>query len=101
MADLDSLIHQPTRLRVMAALASLVEGERLDFTDLQMRLQLTPGNLTIHIQKLEGAQYLAVEKIFVGRRPKTWIKATEKGREALAQHVLALEEIIRQETDTE
>ena len=79
----------------MATLIALSEGEQLDFTELQNRLQLTPGNLTIHIQKLEEAGYVAVEKTFVKRRPKTWIEATAAGRTAFADHVDALEAIIR------
>ena len=79
----------------MATLIALSEGEQLDFTELQNRLQLTPGNLTIHIQKLEEAGYVAVEKTFVKRRPKTWIEATAAGRTVFADHVDALEAIIR------
>ncbi len=94
MPELDPLIHQPTRLRIMAALVSLSEGDRVDFGFLQELLDLTPGNLSVHLQKLEEAGYVVVEKTFVNRRPKTWIAATSKGRDAFANHVAALEEII-------
>ncbi len=95
MPELDPLIHQPTRLRIMAALVSLPEGDRVDFTFLQELLDLTPGNLSVHLQKLEEAGYVAVEKTFVNRRPKTWVSVTAKGRKAFASHVAALETIIR------
>lgn len=95
MAELNPLIHQSTRLRIMAALVSLDKGEKADFTFLRDLLGLTDGNLSIHIQRLEEAGYVAVEKTFVGRRPKTWIMATPEGRDAFAAHVDALEEIIR------
>jgi len=95
MSGLDPLIHQPTRLRIMAALVSLPEGDQVDFTFLQELLNLTPGNLSIHLQKLEDAGYVAVEKTFVNRRPKTWIAATAEGRDAFASHVEALEAIIQ------
>jgi len=94
MPELDPLIHQPTRLRIMAALVSLPEEDQVDFTFLQELLNLTPGNLSVHLQKLERAGYVAVEKTFVNRRPKTWVSATAKGRDAFAKHVAALEEII-------
>ena len=94
MPELNPLIHQSTRLRIMAALVSLDNGEKADFTFLRDLLGLTDGNLSIHIQRLEEAGYVAVEKTFVGRRPKTWIRATAEGRDAFAAHVDALEEII-------
>lgn len=96
MAELDPLIHQPTRLRIMAALVGLDEGERADFTFLRDLLGLTDGNLSVHLQRLEEAGYVAVKKTFVGRRPKTWVWATSKGRNTFAAHVDALETILRQ-----
>jgi len=100
MTALNPLIHQPTRLRLMASLVALEEGEKVDFTFLQELLSLTPGNLSVHLQKLEEAGYLAVEKTFVGRRPKTWVQATSAGRNAFAAHVAALHAIINGETPT-
>ena len=96
MSELNPLIHQPTRLRIMAALASLDEGDRADFGFLRDLLKLTDGNLSVHIQRLEEAGYAAVEKTFVGRRPKTWIWVTLEGRAAFAAHVDALEAIVSQ-----
>jgi len=94
MPQLDPVIHQPTRLRIMAALVSLGEGDKVDFIFIQDLLQLTPGNLSVHLQKLEEAGYITVEKTFVDRRPKTWLWATPAGRQAFADHVNALEAII-------
>jgi DNA-binding MarR family transcriptional regulator len=96
MAELDPIIHQPTRLRIMAALVSLDANGKADFTFLRDLLDLTDGNLSIHIQKLEEAGYVAVEKVFVGRRPKTWIRATPVGRSTFAAHVDALETLVKQ-----
>nr|HID12201.1 transcriptional regulator [Anaerolineae bacterium] len=95
MAELNPLIHQPTRLRIMAALVSLDRDERVDFTFLRDLLHLTDGNLSAHLRVLEDAGYVGVEKTFVERRPKTWIWATSEGRDAFAAHVDALETIIR------
>ena len=96
MSALNSLIHQPTRLRVMAALVSLDAGEKVDFKFLRDLLELTDGNLSVHLYKLEEAKYVTVEKVFVERRPKTWIWATTGGRDAFAAHVDALEAIVGQ-----
>jgi DNA-binding MarR family transcriptional regulator len=94
MDELNRLIHQPTRLRIMAALVSLDEGDKADFGFLRDLLDLTDGNLSAHLQRLEEANYVAVEKTFEGRRPKTWIEATPEGRDAFAAHVNALECLI-------
>ncbi|MBE9507218.1 MAG: transcriptional regulator [Chloroflexi bacterium] len=96
MAELNPLIHQPTRLRIMAALVGMDDGDKADFTFLRDLLGLTDGNLSAHLQRLEEAGYVAVEKTFVGRRPKTWIWASPDGRAAFAAHVDALEAIVSQ-----
>ena len=96
MSELNPLIHQPTRLRIMAALVSLDAGEKADFVFLRDLLELTDGNLSVHLQKLEEAGYVAVEKTFEDRRPKTWIAATPAGHKAFAEHVDALEAIVKQ-----
>jgi DNA-binding MarR family transcriptional regulator len=94
MEELNLLIHQPTRLRIMAALVGLDEGDKADFVFLRDLLELTDGNLSVHLQRLEEANYVAVEKTFEGRRPKTWVEVTLEGRDAFAAHVNALECLI-------
>ena len=96
MGELNALIHQPTRLRIMAALASVEQKEKVDFGFLRDLLELTDGNLSVHLQKLEEANYVLIEKVFEGRRPKTWVSATPEGRDAFATHVDALEAIVAQ-----
>jgi DNA-binding MarR family transcriptional regulator len=58
-------------------------------------LQLTDGNLGAHLRKLEEAGYIAVTKTFVNRKPQTYIAATQPGRAAFADHIAALEHILR------
>lgn len=77
--DLDSLIHSPARLSIMANLYVL---ESADFTFLLNQTQLTWGNLSTHVRKLEESGYVEVEKSFVGRKPKTMLSLSEKGRNA-------------------
>lgn len=91
----DDIIHQPVRLRVMAALtAPGCESEGLDFTHLKKLTGATDGNLGAHIDHLARANYVEASKAFVGRRPRTTVKATALGRAAFARHVAFLKEII-------
>lgn len=94
MDKLDSIIHQPVRLQIMAVLCKMTPEEEADFTYLKKLLQLTDGNLGAHLLKLEEADYTVVNKIFVKRKPKTYIKATGKGRDAFKAHVEALRRIV-------
>jgi DNA-binding MarR family transcriptional regulator len=95
MARLNRTIHQPVRLRIMAALVTLEAGNEVDFTYLRDLLEVTDGNLGAHLRKLEEAGYIAVNKTFVERKPRTYISATAKGRKAFQEHVAALESILK------
>ena len=95
MTDLDPLIHQPVRLKIMSALASLGRGAQLEFTYLRDLLELTDGNLGAHLRKLEEGGYVRLEKTFVDRKPRTYAAPTPRGREAFVLHVEALEQVIR------
>jgi DNA-binding MarR family transcriptional regulator len=95
MPQLDELIHQPVRLKIMSSLVSLEQGEQIDFTYLRNLLKLTDGNLGAHLSKLESAEYIKIEKTFVDRKPRTFIHATGRGRDAFAEHIAALKAIIK------
>ena len=90
MPELDQIIHQPARLRIMASLVALDPGDRVDFTWLRDRLELTDGNLGAHLMKLEDAGYIKVDKKFIARKPRTFLWVTNKGRGAFEDHVAAL-----------
>lgn len=92
--ELDPLIHQTTRLRLMAVVCHLDEGDWIDFTSLKKELALTDGNLGAQLTKLEEAKYLTIKKGFAGRRPRTQVQATPRGRSAFAAHCEALRQII-------
>jgi DNA-binding MarR family transcriptional regulator len=94
MTDGNPIIHQATRLRIMASLNRLGPDASLDFTRLKAILETTDGNLGTHLDALEKAGYIAVDKLFEGRKPKTRVKATATGRRAFAEHVAYLHEII-------
>ena len=94
MSELDAVIHQPLRLRIMAALNVLSGGHGLEFAKLKKLTGATDGNLGAHIETLAKAGYVAVDKAFVGRKPQTTVRATAAGRAAFARHVAYLKEII-------
>ncbi len=95
MAELNETIHQPVRLRIMAALVALNPGDEVDFTYLRGLLEVTDGNLGAHLRKLEEAGYIAVNKTFVDRKPRTYVSATSAGRKVFKDHVAALESILK------
>lgn len=91
--QLDDVIHQRVRLGILAV---LVEADYADFTFLRDSLELTDGNLSRHLQVLEDAGLVTIEKRFEGRKPRTWVRATKKGRSSLAQHLRTLKALIDQ-----
>ena len=92
--ELDPLIHVPTRLKIVATLAALPDGDGLSFTRLQDMLGLTPGNLIIQLRKLEEADYLSTEKTRSGSAQKTTVTLTEHGRKALEAYTRALRNLL-------
>ena len=90
--ELDRLIHERLRLGIISALAVT---ERLTFNDLKRLLQTTDGNLSVHARKLEDAEYIAVEKSFEGRVPRTEYRLTAAGRRALEKYLVHMEAIIK------
>jgi DNA-binding MarR family transcriptional regulator len=94
MAQLNPVIHQPVRLRVMASLMALDDKQVIDFSSLGKLLKLTDGNLGAHLQTLEESGYVKIEKKFVNRKPRTSISLTRKGRYEFEEHVAALKQIL-------
>jgi DNA-binding MarR family transcriptional regulator len=92
--ELDPLIHVPARLRIMATLAALGEGDSLSFTRLQDMIGLTPGNLITHLRKLEEARYVSSQKTERVSGPQTWIALTLRGRAALDSYTETLRELL-------
>lgn len=95
MAELNETIHQPVRLRIMAVLVTLGPDEEVDFTYLRNMLEVTDGNLGAHLRKLEESGFIKVNKLFVDRKPRTFLSASDEGRRAFNEHVAALEEILK------
>lgn len=78
--ELDPVIHAQARLRVVSSLSALGEGDRLSFPRLQELLDMTAGNLSTHLRKLEEAGYVQVDKTHQGRTPATFVALTRRGR---------------------
>ena len=83
IADIDRLIHEPARLMIVAYLSVL---ESADFVFLMRQTGLTWGNLSSHMNKLEAAGYVDVQKEFVGKKPHTMLSLTDLGREAFQEY---------------
>lgn len=92
LKELNELFHAKARLGIMTLLLSWGES---DFSTLKEGLGLTDGNLGAHLRTLEDAGYVAVEKGFVGRRPRTLYRITREGREAFQTYLQQLESVIR------
>jgi DNA-binding MarR family transcriptional regulator len=92
--DFDPLIHVPARLRIMATLATLLDGDTLSFTRLQDLIGLTPGNLITHLRKLEGADYVQTAKSGNGAASLTTVTLTRTGRKALDVYTAALRDLL-------
>ena len=90
--ELDRLIHEKLRLGILSALAV---NSTLTFNDLKKLLSTSDGNLSVHARKLEEAEYIACEKTFEGRMPKTEYKLTAAGRKALERYLDEMESLIK------
>lgn len=90
----DEIIHQPVRLKIMAALNTLDAGQWLEFVALRSIVQATDGNLGAHLATLEGAGYVLLKKDFAARKPRTRACLSRAGREAFHRYVIALQAIL-------
>jgi len=83
LTELDRLIHEPARLLIVTILSTV---ESADFLFLQRETDLTKGNLSAHLSKLESAGYVNIEKTFKGKLPLTVCKLTEAGQLAFDEY---------------
>ena len=92
LPELDRIIHERLRLGIVSALAI---NDSLSFNDLKRLLKTTDGNLSVHARKLEEAGYIACNKFFKGRVPRTEYRLTAAGRKALEEYLGQMEDLIR------
>ena len=91
ITDLDRVIHEPARLMVVAFLAGV---DSADMLFVHRQTGLTLGNLSSHVGKLETAGYVEVEKTFVGKKPRTLLHLTDRGREALDAYRASMQTLL-------
>ncbi|QTG81530.1 transcriptional regulator [Arthrobacter crystallopoietes] len=94
MPELDPVIHAESRLRAITILNEVGERDKIAFTKLRKMLDMTAGNLSTHLRKLEDAGYVEVTKTIEGRTPATYVGITAKGKAAYAQYRVALRELL-------
>ncbi|MFC6357214.1 transcriptional regulator [Luethyella okanaganae] len=94
MDELDPVIHAAARLKITATLATIASGDRISFPRLQELLDMTAGNLSTHLRRLEDAGYVDVEKTHQGRMPVTYLALTTTGRRAFEDYTEALRALL-------
>lgn len=90
---LDRIFHERARLGIVTSLAGHADG--LGFTDLKELCGLTDGNLSRHLQVLEEAGFVALDKGYEGKRPQTRCRLTDPGRARFVEYVSVLEAVVR------
>lgn len=91
---LDRVFHEKARLGIATSLAGHADG--LGFSDLKALCGLTDGNLSRHLQVLEEAGFIALDKGYAGKRPHTHCRLTDLGREQFMAYLAELERVLRQ-----
>jgi DNA-binding MarR family transcriptional regulator len=94
MPELDPVIHAQARLRIVSALATLDPDEAITFPRLQELLDMTAGNLSTHLRKLEEPGYVDVSKTHEARTPVTYIALSRQGRRAFEDYTEALRDLL-------
>jgi len=80
------------RLGIMSI---LMVNDWIDFTEMKTLLNITDGNLASHSSALEKAEYIEIKKEFVGKKPKTSYRVTNRGRAAFNEHLNSLEKLMK------
>lgn len=91
MKQLDPVLHSQLRLAVVSILMNVEEA---DFVYLKEKTEATAGNLSVQLDKLSSADYITIEKRFVGKKTRTTCRITQHGRSAFEQYVLNLKELL-------
>lgn len=90
--ELDDLICSRIRLAIISVLVSVGKA---DFKFLKNKTKATDGNLSVHLKKLETANYIFSEKAFVDNKPNTTYFLTKIGKIAFKEYVKRLELMLK------
>ncbi len=94
MSELNSIIHSQARLKIMSTLCGFDDIATINFTRLQELTNLSSGNLSTHLTKLEDAGYIVQNKTFKGKTPLTTITLTDDGLYAYKKYLKDLQKLI-------
>ena len=89
---LDRVIHEKARLSILTSLVTHPKGR--SFGDLKQLCGLTDGNLSRHLQVLEEAGLVDIEKGYDRNRPKTVVRITAQGRTRYLDYLTVLEQVV-------
>lgn len=92
IVDIDRVVHEPARLLILSYLYVV---ESADFLFLLRQTNLTKGNLSSHLMKLEKAGYVNIEKKFVEKIPRTLLSLTKEGRKAFHEYSKRMKRIVK------
>lgn len=92
LTEVDRLVHEPARLMILMVLYTV---ESADFTFLVNATELTDGNLSSHLSKLETAGYVQIDKGYAGKKPRTTLQLTEEGRRAVEDYSSTMQRAMR------
>lgn len=92
LAEVDRMVHEPARLMILIVLFTVKSA---DFTFLLNATELTDGNLSSHLSKLEQAGYIEVDKGYAGKKPRTLLRLTPAGRRAVEAYRATMEQAFR------
>jgi DNA-binding MarR family transcriptional regulator len=92
LADVDRLVHEPARLMILMVLYTV---ESADFTFVLNVTELTDGNLSSHLSKLEAAEYVKIEKGYAGKKPRTRLRLTAVGRSAVESYRATMQQALQ------
>ena len=90
---LDKIFHDRIRLGVMSLL--IAKDDEITFSELVRKLEVTRGNLSVHVKVLEKNEYIKSKKEFVDNRPRTTFQITKKGKAAFEEYLQLLEQIVK------
>lgn len=93
LLNVNPLLVDRVRLAIMANLA--LAGGPVEFNTLLEELELTKGNLSTHLRKLEDAKLITVHKEFVGRKPRTTYICTTRGKKEMYDYLGTIEALLK------
>jgi len=86
-----------SKLRI-ALVSCLITGAKSfgakSFRELKEVTGATDGNLSVHLTKLQKAEYIVIRKDFFNNKPRTEYELTQKGRTEFIEYVNRLQQIV-------